>query len=58
MVLERLGVHDDIVDVNVGVVNHVGKRHVHGSLEGSRGIGDVKRVWKAVFGSSPFRIRI
>ena len=27
----------------VGVINHVGKRHVHGALEGSRGIGEAKR---------------
>ena len=43
MVLERLGVHDDVVDVDVGVVNHVGKRHVHGPLEGSRGVSEAKR---------------
>ena len=43
MVLERLGIHDDVVDVDVGVVNHVGKRHVHGTMEGSRGIGEAKR---------------
>ena len=43
VVLERLEVHDDVVDVDVGVVDHVGKRHVHGALEGSRGIGEAKR---------------
>ena len=43
VVVERLGVHDDVVGVDVGVVDHVGKRHVHGALEVTRGIGEVKR---------------
>ena len=46
VVFERLGVHDDVVDVDVGVVNHLGKRHVHGALEGSRCIGEPKRHYR------------
>ena len=40
MILEGLGVHDDVVDVDVGVVDHVGKGHVHGALECCRGVGE------------------
>ena len=46
VVCEGLGVHDDVVDVDVGVVNHVGERHVHGALESSRGIGETKRHYR------------
>ena len=46
MVLERLGVHDDVVDVDVGVVDHVRKGHVHGALESSRGVGEAKRHYR------------
>ena len=43
VVRERLGVHDDVVNIDVGVVDHIGERHVHGPLESSRGIGEAKR---------------
>ena len=43
MVLERLGVHDDVVDIDVGVVDHVREGHVYSALEGCRGIGKSER---------------